>query len=180
MSARPREMSQPLPAGAERGIRGTRDAAERIFGDKNELVSLSGGDDTSRGTLDGDNATPFPQYDKMTRALPETTDEIETTIPVPKENQAVPFTPSVEVNSGTLLSQKDKTVERVHSSVQDIKTPVLRQHENVVNSRPPEQDNRVTSSQAVLTAQPPGSIEDAACKPKVYCVLGRWYLQTNA
>ena len=170
MSTRHRETFCSLIAGDEGGTRSASNIAERTVGGINGPASPLGADSTSLSALEGDNATSFPQHDETAHTRPSAKEERETTVLVLKQDEALPI-PSVEVNSATPLLQKDKAVERVHSSSEDIKTVLLRQDENAVDSHPQEQDNRATSSQAVLTAQPLGSIEDdSACEYKVCCV----------
>ena len=173
MSAQPRETVQSLLAAAERGNRKACNTPERTFGERNGLASLSRGDDTSPGVLDGTSATSLPRYDDTTRTRPLATDERETTVSVRKEDEAVPPTLSVEINSATPLSQNYKRV--VHFSVEDTKTVLLPQDRNAVDSLPPAQDNRATSSQAMVTAQGPGSIDDdSVCENKVCSVQRCW------
>ena len=171
MSTRPRKNFRSLLAAVERETKRASDVPQRTSGGRDGPDSLSAGDGISLGTLEGYNPTSFPQYNETTFSRPPAKDERETTIPVIKEDEAASSTPSVEVNRATPLSQKDKTVEGVHSSVEDIKTDLLRQDEKAVDCQLSPQDKRATSSQAVVTAQPPGSIEDdSACEYKVCCV----------
>ena len=129
----------------------------------------------SPSVLDGNTATFLPRYDETTHTRSSAKDERGKAVPILKETEAAPSTPSVEVNSATPLSQKDKTLERVNSSVEDIQTILMRQDENSADFRSPEQDYRATSSQAVMTAQPLGWIQDdSACEHKGRCALRCW------
>ena len=170
----PRETVQPLLAAAKRRTRRASDAAERTFGDRNGWASLSRGDGPFPGAAEGDNGTPFT-HDETTRTPQLAKDEKDTNASLLKEDEAAPSIPSVEVDSATPLSQKDKTVERVNSLVQDIETVLLQRDENAADFYPPEQDNRATSSQTVVTVQAQRSIEDdSACEHKVFCVPRYW------
>ena len=152
MSMQPRETFQSLLAAAKQGTKRASDRAS----------SPSEGNGTSLGVLDGTNAASVPRYDETTRTRPPAKGKTDTATPILNEDKAAPSTPSVEVNSATPLSQEDNLVEVMRSfeGIQMDKHPV--------DSQPPKQDNKATSSQATVTAQPPRSIEDEPpCEHKV-------------
>ena len=174
MSTRSVETLQSLFTSAERVTRRASDTAERTFEERDGPASRPGGHDTSLGALEGKNAT-FPRFDETAHTRPQTDDGMETSVPFLKENGTAPSTPSAKVNSTTPLSQEDKTAERMYSSVECIETGVLPQAENELDSHEPEQDSRATFSQALVMAEPQGSIEDVSdCKHKVHCVPRYW------
>ena len=160
-----------LLAVVKRETRRAGGVIQRVYRRRKEASGHSEGNGTSPDVVDvdGNSAPSLLRYNETTRIHPTAKDERETTVPIIKEDDVAPSTPSVEVHSATPLSQKDKTVERVRSSSEDIKTSLLRHDENLVDSYPPQQDNRTTSSQGVVSALPPESIEDdSACEHKFY------------
>ncbi len=59
--------------------------------------------------------------------------------------------------------------------MEDIQTVLLREDDIVVDPHPPEQHDRVVSSQGVVTVRPLGSIEDdSACEHKPCCARRCW------
>ena len=175
MSRQPRETFQSPLAAAKHQTSRASDDTKRNISRRKAASSPSEGDDTSPGVFDGTSAASLGRPDETTHTHPSAKDKRETTVPVLKEDEAVSSTSSVRVDSAKPLSQKEKTVERAHSSAEDIQTAPLREGEAAVDSQPPDKDNRATSSQAVVTAHPSGSSEDeSACEHRASCVARCW------
>jgi hypothetical protein len=175
MSTQPGETFQSPLAAAKRWTRRASDGTKRIFSRRKGASGPSEGDGTSLGVFDGTSATSLGRHDETTPTHPSEKSERETTVAILKEDETVPSTPSMEVNSATRLSQEDRTVQREHSSVEYIQTVPLREDEIAVDSHPPDKDNESTSSQTVIAAQPSESTEDdSACEHAVFYVPGYW------